>query len=570
MVPPRSGDTTFQLWHQAERREATAEAIATDEVNLARAEELLLLHCATGALSQRAIYLLFTFWRITDVESVHLDHPALQLNPELQSPGRVFSALAAGVRGASHAALRWSPSALADLCRCITSPVWERLAADAVEREDSACREAIARQPWARLLVTILVNGVLSSTVTPGEASEQQRENDVEGHVETVCGDEATARVATLVPELPGAETLLDAHILQQNRTQEAVERRRKQRAEALRNASGMTSTLGSENANTRWDGGPITHESYQSLYALRWLCRHDGLAKQVVEHADATLLLHHLAERALRPQRFSGPGCSCGRRFHEENAPSCVCVSDQASSPADENSDADAQYWEAPSAPPAFDQTCHFCGLGTSQRLDDIFSVLTTFMLLDNPDSTRLKGALLYKLLDRAEMLVDASRYMEEVSATDYDDWQFGMMAALLPRVYDQGWVYASHGCEESSFIISVAVASIDGSQRAGDIITKMLRNATTESHTGILSLLISLNRFHISSSRGSHCSQTFKHVILGLLQVMQPFVDLVIAIVNHPAYVVSCCSLDNLLAVACSFLGGRQLVSYLVFECR
>ena len=80
----------------------------------------------------------------------------------------------------------------------------------------------------------------------------------------------------------------------------------------------------------------------------------------------------------------------------------------------------------------------------------------------------------------------------MQEVSATDYDDWQFGMMAALLPRVYDEGWVYASHGCEESTFVIAVAMASDEGSHRAGEIITKLLRDATTESDTRILSLLI------------------------------------------------------------------------------
>lgn len=366
----------------------------------------------------------------------------------------------------------------------------------------------------------------------------QQRENDAEEHVETVCGDAATARVAALVPEPQGVETLLDAHVLQQKQIQEAVERRRKQRATALRNTSGVTGNPDSKTANTRWDGGPISHESYQSLYGLRWLCRHDGLAKKVVQHADATLLVHLLAERALRPQRFSGPGCGCRRRFQEENAPSCAYAPDQGSSSSGDNSDVDAQYWEAPSAPPVFDHTCHFCGLGTSQRLDDVFSVLTTFMQLGNPETTVLKGALLYKLLDRAEMLIDASRYMEEVSATDYDEWQFGMMAALLPRVYDQGWVYASHGCEESSFVISVAMASNDGTQRAGDIITNMLRDATTESHTGILSLLISLNRFHFSSSRGPQCSQTFKRVILGLLDVMQPFVDLVIAVACCPVW--------------------------------
>ncbi len=546
MVPPRAGDTTFQLWPQAVLSASASEAAQKAEVNLARAEELLLLHCATGALSQRAIYLLFTFWRAADVESDHLEHPALQLNPELQSPSRVFSALAAGVRGASHAALRWSSSALADLCRCITSPVWERIAADAVEREDSACRDAIARQAWADLLVTILVNGVFNSTVGPEDASEQQHINDTEKEkadeedVELGCSA-GTTRAPEPVPEQEGLETLLDAHVLEQQRIQEDVERRRKQRAAALRSASGITSNPRSDNVNRRWDGGAISQASYQSLYALRWLCRHDGLAKKVVQHADATQLLHFLAERALRPQRFSGPGCSCGRRINEENAPSCAEV------PArNENADANARYWEGPSAPPAFDRTCHFCGLGTSQRLDDVFSVLTTFMVLGNRETTELKGALLYKLLDRAEMLVDASRYMQEVSATDYDEWQFGMMAALLPRVYDQGWVYASHGCEESSFVISVAMASDDGSHRAGEIITKMLRHATTESNTGILSLLIALNRFHITSSfRGSQCSQTFKHVILGLLDVMQPFVDLVITTVVHSAVLVaSCCS--------------------------
>ena len=544
MVPPRAGDTAFQLWPQAavEAAEAAEGAGGEEaaETNLARAEELLLLHCATGALSQRAVYLLFTFWRIADVESDHPQHPALVLDPEVQSPSRVFSALAAGVRGASHAALRWSSSALVDLCRAITSPVWETITAQAVEREDSSCRDAIARQTWCDLLVTILVNGVLDSTVTVEEAFKQQLEGSDErgaaGAADEAdaekAGGEANTSASEPVPE-PSAEvpgSLLEAHAQEQQEIREAVERRRKERAEALRKVSESGSSHGEDNAGGRWDGGAISHASYQSLYALRWLCRHDELAKKVVHHADATRLLHFLAERALRPQRFSRPGCSCGRRFKKENGPSCTEVPLQTVLPDNEDGDPNSQYWEEASASPIFEHHCRFCGLGTSQRLDDVFSVLATFMLHGNPETTELKGSLLCKLLDRAELLIDATRYMQEVAATDYDDWQFGMMGALLPRVYDQGWVYASHGCEESSFVISAATSSYEESRRAGEIIAQLLGNAGAESYTGTLSLLIALCRFNIPASRGPQSSQTFGHILLGLLDVMQPFVDLVI----------------------------------------
>lgn len=537
VVPPKPGDTIFQLWPRVRSpKTETAEPWepgATEETDqIARAEELVLLHCSSGALSQRATHLLFTFWRIADIESEHPQHPGLELNPEVQSPGRVFSALAAGVRGASHAALRWSSDPLADLCRCITSSLWESITANAVEQEDSVCRDAIARQPWADVLVSILVKCVLNSTVT-AEVAKQQSWHAKDGtEAEKQEQEEAAKEAMAGVRELP--ESLLDAHAQQQQQIREDVERRRIQRADALRKFSGGSSEA-IENENAGWDGGPVSHASYQSLYALRWMCRHDGLATKVVQDADATQLLHFLGERALRPQRLEGPGCSCGRRPNDKAESSCAASSE---APSQIETFGNGQYWELTSDSPSFDLHCHFCGRGTSQRLDDVFSILSTFMLLDDPTTTELKGPLLCKLLDRAEMLIDATSYMQEVSATDYDEWQFGMFAALLPRVYDQGWVYASHGCEESSFVISAAVTSDEGSKRAGEIITKLLSNADSEVNAGTLSILIALCRFSISFSRGSKNNEALKRVVHGLLRTMQPFVDLVSFLVRLPVF--------------------------------
>ena len=135
------------------------------------------------------------------------------------------------------------------------------------------------------------------------------------------------------------------------------------------------------------------------------------------------------------------------------------------------------APYWEGVEISPTFEKHCRFCGLGTSQRLDDVYSVLSLFIQLEPRQSSELRGPLLNKLLGRAAMLIDSTKFMQEVSDTDYDEWQFGMFAALLPRTLDRGWVYASHGIEEASFLIRVALAGIEGSsEKAVELITNKL----------------------------------------------------------------------------------------------
>ena len=109
VIAPAAGDTTFSLFIAPESGGGAAADAA--EINLARAEQLLALHCSIGALSKRTVYLLFTFWRITDVEDSHLQHPYTLINPEVQSPGRVFTALArtrhtAGATGAHRSIAR--------------------------------------------------------------------------------------------------------------------------------------------------------------------------------------------------------------------------------------------------------------------------------------------------------------------------------------------------------------------------------------------------------------------------------------------------------------------------------
>lgn len=575
LVPPAPGDTTFHLFGDAS---AAGGGSGGAEVSLTRAEELLLLHCSIGALSRRSVYMLFTLWRIADVEDVHPQHPFTHINPEVTSPGRVFSALAAGVRGASHTALRWSPNPLVDLVRCMTSQVWERRPVDEVDGEDAACRDAIAAQPWAELLVSVLVAMVLNSSARPADAELSvgagggpaagevpERVPVDEQHEQRIALAAASGAEAPAEPEPAGeggdeeGGLQVDVHELEQKQIVLDVARRRKERAEALRKV--MEAAEAAERADLRllkgagvhgdatrggWDGGAIEHASYQALYALRWLMRHEGLGRLVVDHADAPRLSHFLAHRALRPQQFGQAGCECGRgRFKEDDDPTCTFhpAAPEAEAEAKEMA-ADAApaaslhaspYWEDADISPTFEKHCRFCGLGASQRLDDVFSVLSLFIQLER-GSSELRGSLLDKLLERAGMLIDSTKYMQDVSDTDYDEWQFGMFAALLPRTLDRGWVYASHGSEEASFLIRVALAGIEGSsEKSVALITNKLsgvEEAISAQDTSALAVLISLcNTLGDRPTAAADGLRThvLKPIVMTLIEAMQPFVDLV-----------------------------------------
>jgi hypothetical protein len=368
LVAPPAGDSTFHLFG------APTEGDPAAEVSMARAEELLQLHCSIGSLSRRCVYMLFTFWRIADIEDTHPQHPFTHINPEATSPGRVFSALAAGVRGASHTALRWSPNPLVDLVRCMTSQVWERRQVDEVNAEDVMCQDAIAAQPWAQLLMSLLVTMVLNSSMAPADAElsvvtndlsadEEGPEPEPEDELRRIALAAASGAELQAVPG-PAEKTDLrvDVYELEQTQVLLDVARRRKERAEALRkvveaaDAAERADLLLLEGAGASgdpsrggWDGGAIGHASYQALYALRWLMQHDGLGQLVVDHADATRLAHFLARRVLCPQQFSQAGCCCGLgRFKEDDDPSCSHHT-KSPEPAEEADGAAPRvYWES------------------------------------------------------------------------------------------------------------------------------------------------------------------------------------------------------------------------------
>jgi hypothetical protein len=95
-----------------------------------------------------------------------------QRTQEVIAPGRVFSALAAGVRGASRAALKWSPDALEDFNRALTSQVWEtNKPAHEVEREDELCRAVLRERQWSARLISLLIAEVLSRAPGPDTAA---------------------------------------------------------------------------------------------------------------------------------------------------------------------------------------------------------------------------------------------------------------------------------------------------------------------------------------------------------------------------------------------------------------
>jgi hypothetical protein len=137
--PPNSGDGTFTLHDPGPGLQQAAPLAQPAVERMRQAEELVRLHAAMGGLCARARYLSFTLWRLADgrpaTQAATPDHPHLRIDPETTAPGRVFTALAAGVRGTSRAALRWSPDALADFARALTSQVWETRAAHEVEVE---------------------------------------------------------------------------------------------------------------------------------------------------------------------------------------------------------------------------------------------------------------------------------------------------------------------------------------------------------------------------------------------------------------------------------------------------
>ena len=328
VMSPVSGDSTFVLSGHAQTQDKGQENPLTHAV------ELLLLHCAAGSLCTRSRYLGFTLWRLASCGgSSHRptpDHPHLRIDPEATTRDRVFSALAAGVRGASRAALHWSPDALDDFVRALTSSLWADSPAHELSTEDTECRYVLAEQAWLSRLVDLLVSEVISTPSHPKVHSA----GDIDSASHQQRSLEGSAEAPPTPPPTPESETSSAAAMAAANA--QGVRQSMLQRTADTASAAALDHTTAAavavvaaaveaEPANSPlvsrsgWDGGCVPQRSFTALYVLRWLMRSPAISTLVFEQHSSERLIHYLAHRALLPQRIARNGCECRQRQDEQ-----------------------------------------------------------------------------------------------------------------------------------------------------------------------------------------------------------------------------------------------------------
>jgi hypothetical protein len=308
-------------------------------------------------------------------------------------------------------------------------------------------------------------------------------------------------------------------------------------------------------------------------------------LAALVFGHPRCEQLVSHCVHRAMLPQWKSKPGCECAQRQRwaesmgrPRNGGRVEEASEQGCAPNIEGVSAtepvvDARLAEdeigVPTVPaavrcyldvqppePDFGAMCGMCGHGCSQRLDDVFAVLTALVAAQQQHNQGnrllIDGATLEGLVKRASLLLEATAHSHEIAGTNqYDSCGFGLSGALIPRcthIGRSGWAFASAGLEVGQFIVQAAAISQAGPLQQGGvaaarIIAASLRDSKSltvlDEFAPIVGLLMALvvdlkarppNSAAICCQllpEGADASEATDDICLGLAGLMSAFED-------------------------------------------